>query len=59
MLQGALKYLADCSDAKTKEILTATIRLHMMLLVKQNLVWYILNGCISEQAAANLDDEFD
>lgn len=59
MLQGALQYLADCSDARTKEVLQATIRLHMLFLVKQNLAWYIINGSISNDAAINIDNEFD
>lgn len=59
MLQGALKYLADCTDAKGKELLTASIHLHMLTLVRQNFSWYLMNGCISESAAASLDAEFD
>lgn len=59
MLQGALQYLADCSDAKTKQVLQATIQLHMMFLVKQTLAWYIINGTISNEAAINIDNEFD
>ena len=31
----------------------------MLLLVKQNLSWYQLEGSIGEQAAASLEDEFD
>ena len=34
MLQGALQYLADLTDAKTKVCLQATIRLHMLHFVK-------------------------
>ena len=48
MLQGALQYLADCTDVKTKALLTATIRLHMLSLVRQNFSWYLIEGCISE-----------
>ena len=59
MLQGALKYLADCTDFNAKELLTATIRLHMLSLVKQDLSWYLLNGSVSEEAAINFDAEFD
>ena len=59
MLQGALQYLADCADVKTKALLTATIRLHMLSLVRQNFSWYLIEGCISEQAAANLEAEYD
>lgn len=59
MLQGALQYLADCADVKTKALLTATIRLHMLSLVRQHFSWYLIEGCISEQAAANLEAEYD
>ena len=59
MLQGALQYLADCADVKTKALLTATIRLHMLSLVRQNFSLYLIEGCISEQAAANLEAEYD
>mmetsp|Transcript_46469 Transcript_46469/g.61565 ORF Transcript_46469/g.61565 Transcript_46469/m.61565 type:complete len:428 (+) Transcript_46469:656-1939(+) len=59
MLQGALEYLAACTDAKAKVVLEASIRLHMLALVRQHLAWYQMNGCISELAAARLDDEHD
>ena len=59
MLEGALQYLADCTDARTKELLTATIRLHMLLLVKENMAWYLINGTIGEQASQSFADEFD
>ena len=59
MLQGALQYHADCSDAKAKQVLTETIRLHMLSLVRSNLHWYLMNGCVSDQAASSLDAEFD
>ena len=42
MLEGALQYLADCTDAPTKELLTATIRLHMLYVVKENMAWYLI-----------------
>ena len=59
MLEGALTYLADCQDAKTKALLEATIRLHMLALVKQNLAWYQIDGAVSDEAAARLDSELD
>ena len=59
MLQGALEYLAACDNAAAKVVLEASIRLHMLALVRSHLSWYQINGCISEQAAARLDDEFD
>ena len=59
MLQGALQYLADCPDARAKQVLTDTIKLHMLMLVRQNLHWYLMNGCVSDQAAASLDADFD
>ena len=31
----------------------------MLLLVKQNLHWYLMDGSVSDQAAASLDAEFD
>ena len=33
--------------------------MHMLNLVKQNLAWYLINGCVSEQAALKIDEEFD
>ena len=59
MLQGALKYLEDCTDAGAKEMLKATIHLHMLKLVKDNLSWYLISGSISEAAAIAIDDELD
>lgn len=59
MLEGALQYLADCTDASLKELLTASIRLHMLLLVKENMSWYLINGTIGEQASQNFADEYD
>ena len=59
MLEGALQYLADCTDAPTKELLTASIRLHMFLLVKENMAWYLINGTIGEQASQSFADEYD
>ena len=59
MLEGALQYLADCTDARTKELLTATIRLHMLHLVKENMAWYLINGTIGEQASQSFADEYD
>ena len=31
----------------------------MLLLVKQNLHWYLMDGSVSDQAATSLDAEFD
>jgi len=59
MLEGALQYLADCNNAKAKQVLEASIKLHMLALVRQNLAWYQLNGSVSEAAQSRLDDEFD
>jgi len=59
MLQGALQYLADCTDAKSKAMLQATIRLHLIDLVRRDLSWYIINGSIGEDAAANFDAEYE
>ena len=51
--------MEDCTDAKTKQLLKATIHLHMFLLVKQNLAWYQIAGSVSGEAAMRLSDEFD
>lgn len=59
LLQGALADLAACQDAKLKQLLTVTIRLHMITQVKQDLAWYLVNGSVSEAAALKIDDEFD
>lgn len=59
MLQGAIKKLNETEGPRIKALLTATIRLHMLALVRQNSTWYIVNGVVSEQAIAVLDDEFD
>ena len=59
VLQGALQYLAETTDAKVKEILTATIRLHLLLLIRRSLSWYLIEGTVSHEAASNLDSEFD
>ena len=59
MLQGALQYLADCADPKANLVLKDTIRLHMLSLVREDLSWYLINEMISDQAAANFDNEFD
>ena len=59
MLQGALHYHAAATDAKVKAVLEASIRLHMLALVKKNLAWYLINGCVSDLAAVRFDDEMD
>ena len=56
MLQGALKQLAAVTHAGVKELLTQTIFLHMLDMVRQNSAWYLINNVISPAAAAKLDD---
>ena len=31
----------------------------MLSIVRQNFSWYLLNGCVSEQASSNMEAEFD
>jgi len=31
----------------------------MLALVKENPSWYLINGCVSDEAAANFDSDFD
>ena len=59
MLEGALKKMKETEGPRIQALLTATIRLHMLTLVRQHIAWYLMNGCVSEQAASSLDDEFD
>lgn len=59
MLEGAIKTLNDTEGPRIKALLTATIRLHMLHLVRSNITWYLMNGAVSDLAAAALDDEFD
>lgn len=40
-------------------MLKATIQLHMLKLVKENLSWYLISGAISEAAAAAINDDLD
>ena len=51
--------MADCSNDDAKKALTASIHLHMLTLVQQNLAWYQLNGCVSEKASMSINDEVD
>ena len=59
MLQGAIQTLNETEGPRIKALLTATIHLHMLTLVRQNLDWYLMNGAIGGEAAAKIDDEFD
>ena len=52
-------YLENCFDAKAKQVLTDTIRLHMLSVIRQDMSWYLVNGLVSDQAAASFDAEFD
>ena len=59
MLQAALEYLSECSDANVKEILAASIRLHLLAHIREELWWYSVDGTVSHEAISNLNDEFD
>lgn len=48
MLQGAIKTLTETEGPRIKALLTATIHLHMLALVRQNIAWYLINGAVSE-----------
>ena len=40
-------------------MLKATIQLHMLKLVKENLSWFLISGSISEAAAIAIDNDLD
>lgn len=48
MLQGAIKTLNETEGPRIKALLTATIRLHMLTLVRTNIAWYLMNGAVSQ-----------
>ena len=42
-------------NAKAKLVIEKTIFLHAVQTVRQNLGWFMSNGCISNEAALELD----
>lgn len=59
VLQGALEDLENSKNESLKALLERSIFLHMITLVRENLGWYLMQGCVSKAAATNLDAEFD
>lgn len=57
LLEGALKNLAECQDAKLKIVLGKSIHLHMIDLVREKKAWFLARGVISASAAQALDEE--
>jgi hypothetical protein len=46
-------------NAKAKLVIEKTIFLHAVQTVRQNLGWFMSNGCISNEAALELDQVFE
>lgn len=59
MLEEALKAMNAMDNQKAREVVERTIFLHCVFLIKTNLGWYTLNGCVSAEAAQELDSVFE
>lgn len=60
MLQESLAAMAAMSDnLKAQAVVERVIFLYCIFEIKRNLGWYTLNGCISQEAASAVNDEFD
>ena len=51
--------MAAVDHAGAKATLASVIHLHSLNLVRKNVAWYLINECISPEAAAALDDQND
>lgn len=58
MVEAAAKHINAQSHAGVKKLLNQALFVHLIHLVKSNLDWYLINGVISQEAAAALDDEW-
>jgi len=59
MLENSLIQMKNCTNASAKIVLERVIFLHCLALVRKEQAWYLINGVISPQAAADLDDQFN
>lgn len=54
MLECALNAVSNCKHAGTKKLLESAVFLNALTLVKQEIAWYLTNGHVSVEAAAEL-----
>lgn len=59
MLEEALAALNKMDNQKARQVLEKVIYLHCVLSIKTNLGWYTIAGCISGEAAQELDRDFE
>jgi len=59
MLENSLIAMNNCPNANAKAVLQRVIFLHCLSLVRKEQAWYLINGVINPQAAAELDAQHD
>jgi hypothetical protein len=59
MLQEALAAMNKMQNAKAKSVIEKTIYLHCVTRVKRDLGWYLMSGCVSEEAGLDLERAFE
>lgn len=59
MLENCLKTYENCGQANAKIVLEKIIFLHCVAVIKKEQAWYLINGVISPEAAAELDAVHD
>jgi hypothetical protein len=59
MLEQALAVLNSETNAKAKILIERVIFLYAVYTVKENLNWFMVNGCVSNEAAQELGSVLD
>jgi hypothetical protein len=54
-LEHALDKLSECKHEGAGKALEAAIFLHCVNVIRENISWYLINGIVSTEAAAELD----
>lgn len=59
MLEHSLATMKSLENVKAQQIVERIIFLHSVYNIKNNLGWYLINGCVSNEAAQELDSVFE
>lgn len=59
MLEEAIKTMHAMENLKARQLIEKVIFMHCVLNIKNNLGWYTMAGCVSGEAAQELDSVFE